>query len=852
MIHSTVNSNTNRRNHMKTNLIKAGIFIVTFIIAASIISAVINKGNTDMTVEMSQASLPVVSMRVNDTKVNILHGYTMETMKANYLRDTLTPLPDDRRLYVDIDLMGAKLSGIYYEIRSLDTERLVEKTEVYDYVTDEDIVTAKLGIKDLIEKNKEYILMVAVNLADGQQVHYYTRILQNEGLHDREMLDFVQNFHDRLFDKSEAKSLVTYLESNAEGDNSSYQHVNIHSSFSQVTWGDLEILGESDRNIQIIEMDENMGSVKYEFNVNVKNNDKTENYMVKEFYRMRYTEERMYLLDYEREMEQIFNPENDVFVNDKILLGVAGDNVMLSETGDGSTIVFKQQDALYEYKNSEGLLSRIFSFYDNENFDIRTLYDRHEIKLLDMDETGNVYFMVYGYMNRGRHEGNVGISVYYYDHSKNSVEEKIYIPYDKSVGMLNKNMEKLSYINRNQKVYVYIDGNIYSVNLSSSEGKLVASNLSTENVVASENNRMVAYTLDNVIHMLDLNTGSEKSIRADNGQIITVLGFLGEDLVYGLANQENMIRDLSGMVIRPMHTIRIENKNGNILKEYAEDNIYVTDATVGKSAIQMKRVRYDTATGKYYSTSDDQIMDNHTDVETKNSLISVTTEDRETIKEIALLNNVTKSIHVQVPKEVLIEGGRSFIPEDHEQKDYYYVYARGGLTGVYSKVNEAVNIASENNGVVVNDVQNYIWQKGNRKVRTELSGINIMNQEDSTENSLARCLDAMLIYAGTPSETARLLENGSTALSILENNIEGDVLYLSGCSLSDVLYYVSNGMPVLAKVDGGRSVLIIGYDEKNTIILDPLSDRKYKKGMNDSREWFSESDNEFITYVLSE
>lgn len=825
---------------------------MTFIIAASIISAVINKGNTDMTVEMSPASLPVVSMRVDDAKVNILHGYTMEAMKANYLRDTLTPLPDDRRLYIDIALMGSKLSGIYYEVRSLDTERLVEKTDVYDYVNEGDNVAASLGIKDLIEKNKEYILMVAVRLSDNREVHYYTRILQNEGLHDHEMLDFVQDFHDRLFDKSEAKSLVTYLESNAEGDNSSYQHVNIHSSFAQVTWGDLEIEEQSNQNIQIIEMDESMGSMKYEFNVSVKNGDKSENYFVTEFYRMRYTQDRMYLLDYDRQMEQIFDPENDVFVNDKILLGVTGDNVCLNETADGSTIVFKQQDALYEYKNGEGILSRIFSFYDNDNFDIRTLYDRHEIKLLDMDETGNVYFMVYGYMNRGRHEGNVGISVYYYDHSKNSVEEKIYIPYDKSVGMLNKNMDKLSYINRNQKVYLFIDGNIYSVNLSSSEGKVVAADLATENVVASENNRMVAYTLDNVIHLLDLNTGAEKIIRAESGQILTALGFLGEDLVYGIANQENMIRDLSGMVIRPMHTVRIENKNGNVLKEYAEENIFVTEATVGNGVIHMKRIRYDASAGKYYSAANDQIMDNQVAEETKNSLISVTTEDRETIKEIALINNVTKSIHVQVPKEVLIEGGRSFVPEEHEQKDYYYVYAKGGLVGLYSKVYEAVNIASENNGVVVNAVQNYIWQKGNRKVRNELNGINIMNQEDSTDNSLARCLDAMLIYAGTPSETARLLENGSTALSILQNNIDGEVLYLSGCQLSDVLYYVSNGMPVLAKVDGGRSVLIIGYDEKNTIILDPLSDKKYKKGMNDSREWFSESDNEFITYVLSE
>ena len=61
-----------------------------------------------------------------------------------------------------------------------------------------------------------------------------------------------------------------------------------------------------------------------------------------------------------------------------------------------------------------------------------------------------------------------------------------------------------------------------------------------------------------------------------------------------------------------------------------------------------------------------------------------------------------------------------------------------------------------------------------------------------------------------------------------------------------MLYYVSEGIPVLAAVENGEYVLIVGYDEKNTIILDPATSGRYRKGMNDSAEWFMSGGNEFI------
>ena len=95
-----------------------------------------------------------------------------------------------------------------------------------------------------------------------------------------------------------------------------------------------------------------------------------------------------------------------------------------------------------------------------------------------------------------------------------------------------------------------------------------------------------------------------------------------------------------------------------------------------------------------------------------------------------------------------------------------------------------------------------------------------------------------------------MLERGTTAVEILEDNLpDAQVLELSGCSLNSVLYYVNQDIPVLALCNDGNAVLIVGFNELNTVLMDPLTGEVFKKGMNDSTQWFEENGNSFITYI---
>lgn len=57
--------------------------------------------------------------------------------------------------------------------------------------------------------------------------------------------------------------------------------------------------------------------------------------------------------------------------------------------------------------------------------DIRT---EHDIKIIRVEDNGDVDFVLYGYMNRGDHEGMVGVGAYHYNNDQNVVEEKVFIP----------------------------------------------------------------------------------------------------------------------------------------------------------------------------------------------------------------------------------------------------------------------------------------------------------------------------------------------------------------------------------------------------------------------------------------
>jgi len=329
------------------------------------------------------------------------------------------------------------------------------------------------------------------------------------------------------------------------------------------------------------------------------------------------------------------------------------------------------------------------------------------------------------------------------------------------------------------------------------------------------------------------------------------LGFMSDDVIYGIAKKNNIRKDSSGRIFFPMHKVCIENENGEILKQYAQENTYVTDCVVADNQITLMRVFKDEESGEYEIITNDQIMNSQKDDLGKNKLETIVIDVLETVTQLVTKSEIdAKSLQCQTPKEVLFEGeNKVSLPESAEANECYYVYVTRGLEGIYTEASAAVNKAYELSGVVMNDAGKCVWYKGNRVTRNQIMKITGEQVTDGI-GPLAVCLNTMMSFEGINRNSQYMLDSGKTTIEILQQNIPDiQVLDLTGCSLDAILHYTNQDIPVLVTLEEDVAMLVIGFNELNVVVMDPEKGEVYKIGMNDATERFAKSGNSFITYM---
>lgn len=842
---------------MKKAIIKGVIFLLTFVVTLLVAGRIMNHDNQNMTMELSAASFPIITLEKGDIAYNELHGYA-QSMDTAYQRGTIAELGENRELVLQIHTYGTEIQGIRMEVRSRDGSRLIENTEITEF-TQGSTIRVETSLKDLIEKDMEYSLAFVLTDGNGREIWYYTRAIWSDSTWAYEKLEYVRDFHEKTFDKEAAKELTKYLESNAQGDNTTFHKVDIHSSFNQITWGDLEVRRLTDPAINLVELASQTASMELHYLVATGSGKEQTCYLVEEKYRIRYTTDRVYLLEFERTMEQIPAVEGDIYGNDKIMLGIVGEDTPLVESEDGNIVVFEAAGRLCSYNMTTNKLTLLFSFYEEPSqnpkmqWDARDMYQQYGLKILSVDEGNNVQFAVYGYMNRGRHEGEVGIQLYTYNSAQNTIEETVYIPYDKSYEILAWDLEQLLYLNREGKLYLYLDHSIYEIDSQERTARRIALVESDEAMVISDNHKIVVWHQGQGLQLMNLGTEQIIEIEVGAEETARPLGFMGEDIIYGVARLEDVVTDAAGREIFPMYQVCIRDASGKLLKEYEQENIYTISCQVEENQITLERVLRQ-EDGGYVSTTQEHIMNSTVQDEGKNRLVVAAVDTYEKLVQIQVRSEIDeKGLQVLTPKEVVFEGGRNVILPAEEEQQYYYVYNIGRVAGIYCSPALAIDRAYDCSGTVVDDSGRTIWIKGNRVVRNQIMAITAP-EETEEYNSLAVCLDTMLAFEGIVRDTASWLERGMTPQEILAESLEGqaEILDLGGCSLDAVLYFVNQDIPVLAILEDGEAVLLTGFNEYNVVIYEPSTGRLYKKGMNDTQEWMEENGNPFITYIRME
>ena len=108
----------------------------------------------------------------------------------------------------------------------------------------------------------------------------------------------------------------------------------------------------------------------------------------------------IYLLDYNRDLQEVFISRS-VMDQKGILLGIVPEDVPYETNKQDSILAFVQNRTLWMYNKKNEELTKVFSFAEEDTQDVRSLNDQHAVRIISMDDHGNIAFAVYGYMNRG-------------------------------------------------------------------------------------------------------------------------------------------------------------------------------------------------------------------------------------------------------------------------------------------------------------------------------------------------------------------------------------------------------------------------------------------------------------------
>lgn len=842
---------------MQKGTIKAAVLSIVFILAVLIFGKLTNHTNEDLTTEMDEATFPVISMYQNDIELNELHGYAGE-MNAAYMRDTIMPIGSERKLPITIQTYQTTVDAISYEIRSLDAARLIANADVTSYEKKKGKIIAELEIQNLLEEGEEYLLIIQLDSGD-KSIYYYTRIVQPVDCYVEECVDFVLDFNDKTFNSETTGSLATYMEKTT-GDNTTLHYVSLNSSLKQVGWADFEGERLTDPVPSIKEITNTYNVIVLDYVVtSVGENGESEYYNVEEYYRVRYTSSRIYLLNFERTMEQIFRGENDSVYDKYIQLGIRSEDVEYKTNEAGTSVAFVQEGELWSYNTVENTLAKVFSFRGYEGIDDRENYGEHEIKIVGIDEAGSVDYIVYGYMNRGNHEGEVGIAVYHFDSLSNTNEEEIFIPSDRSYEVMKSELGQLMYVNEGGELFLMVDGSVYGIDLNTLKTRELIKNLTDDTFAVSVSNRFIAWIEaegealngSSCIHVMNLSDQKTFDIMEAEGESLKTLGFIDEDFVYGIARNTDIFQDAAGNVTFPMYQVKIVDVSSgeqNVLKTYEKNGYYVSGVEIDDYTMYLKRIQYNGTA--YVAADQDMIMNREGESGKLVDITTSTTEGKERQVQIALAGTVSeKAPKLLTPKETILEEDRTVALRDESSTKHYYVYVKGDVILATDHVTEAVIAANENMGVVIGDHLQYVWKRSRKASQTAFPDIAV-GTEDTEAGSIAQCINAMLEKEGININVGALIDGGETPKSILNNTMkEADVFDLTGCSVDEILYYVSCGSPVFAMTGSNEAVLVVGYDSNNIVIYDPMIGTPYRRNIADADELFGSAGNVFFTYL---
>lgn len=775
--------------------------IISFFVFVSVIGIYmfsIYKNKTKEDDELNTSSLPVVSMIFEDTKINTLCGYTMD-MEGEYMRETITPTSEDNEVVLLIDRYDNNIVNISYELRSIDTTRLIENATVDNFEIEGENIKISLKLSNMIESDNEYLLNIILVTESHEKINYYTRIIKESTPTVKKYIDYVKAFSRSTFNRDEFAEYKPSVEKIGYNDDTNFGIINNDSDTKSFTWGDLKPYYVNEPAVQVKEILGDISCIELKYLLCAENNFGTKQYYnVTEYFRVRQGASMMYVYVYERKMEQIFECNTQSVTDTRINLGIDSDlNVKISESPTGAYLSFVKERNLWCLDVNENRMVQIYSLDSGVGNDVRDKFDNSDIEIISTGKDGDVLFLVYGYMNRGAHEGRVGVGLYKYSMKENKVEELVFVPSEKSYYVLRENIGKFAYITSDNLLYLMLEDSIYTITFDSNEYVQIVSGLKEGNFIISEDNQVVAWhengSLYNAesIRVLDIENNEDYVIEADEGEYVKVLGFVEHDLVYGTAKQSDIVEKENSETIFPMYKINVIVNDEKKTENYMYEGIYVTSVEIKDNIISLKRVKKE-GSGEYVAVEDDQYINKVAEKTalSEKQIIATDLKKKELVINKAYTSTSDNELTVIIPDEIVYTKTNNLTVGKSEEfvDENYYVYAYGRLYLCTGSVSNAIAAAQEHYGVVVNGNGKYVFARMSKTDSTSITGVN------------------------------ELLGKGYYTFEQFLNDEALNTIDVQNVSSETIFYFTSNHMPVITYLEDRGMVIISAHSGYSTIL----------------------------------
>lgn len=900
-------------------LVRVIVMIMVFAITIYFVNIFENRNYKNLAKEMNDAELPLAYVSYGDTLLNCMHGYTSD-VDITLLRDSITPIDEQKHIEILVQNDKKYASGYSYEIRSIAGDSLVEKGDIEAADNGSGYDELDINVRMDLKKDMEYMLVVKASSEKGLAASYYTRIVVNDDYHEAELLKAVQDFHDASFDFNalETESVIgTYKTEYAgasTGDSFGLGHVNLANDYADIMWDGLKPTVVSDINIYIKEIDVNYAVIEMEYNASsITDQDVTSYYAVKEFYKVGYslvevsdseadgedsygdasygdasydeeysytdeesqggqaeetshTEPKITMFSYDRYVDEYFDRTGIDALNNVYEIGiVSSDDLEYRYVENNRKIAFVRNGQLWMYDYDQGEIIRVYSFCADDYTEDAATYDAHNINIMEFADDGNLTFSVYGYMNRGDHEGKLGIGLFTFDYSTLEVDELLFVECNVPYEAMKTETSRLTYYD-GQKFYYMMGGKVNAVDIKNRKQSYIAENLSAGDVKVSADMSVMAFgenedqSQNTRITLMNMKTGNSYDITAGDGECLICYGFKDSDMVYGVSDiaDAGVDADLESFSETkyseesrdniPAKRLYIVGSDGSQIKEYAKDGCYLMQVDVNANLLYL--TRGEKSNGKFVAIKDDFITfkedDNKQTIGTVHNS-SITGYDRLyfTVPENIYLSYIP---NLNITKEKIDDQNSYMIMTIEREKVTYHVYDNLGLSKIYDVAGDAINYAESVAGIVVSSDGEVIYRKmESQEYNTIAAGI-FHHSTGTVDASLADCLYMVLNYQGV-QVTEDEIKQYSDPVTVLNTLGKKKGINVTGLSLDMLLGYVSDGIPVISRIDDGRYVLIVSYNDEDVRYYDPVENKEIVVSREEYIDMMVVCQNESYTYV---